>query len=180
MPAIGATCRLAEPEDAPAFHAFLRDPAIHAPIYTLPNPLTLDSIRDFISAHSAERGAGQGLLFVNVDTSGDVVGYQDISIWPQWAAGKLGGAVHPRLQGGGQGTRGAAHGFTWMFDALGLDLICETAALDNVRTARLLEGLGFERKGDVMGRSLDGILRPARVWEMNRTAWEMRREQAPL
>ena len=31
-------------------------------------------------------------------------------------------------------------GFDWLFDVLGLELICETAALDNIRTARLLDG----------------------------------------
>jgi RimJ/RimL family protein N-acetyltransferase len=58
-----------------------------------------------------------------------------------------------------------------MFQALGLDLICSTASLDNVRTARLLDHLGFERMGEVESKRPDGSTRASLVWEVSREAW---------
>lgn len=165
--------RLATPDDANLFHAFLSDPAIHAPIYTLPRPLTPDSVRRFIERHLEERERGEGLLFLNF-SDGGIGGYTDLAIWPHWAAGEMGGAVHPDRQGRRRGILGAERGFTWMFEALGLDLICETAAPDNVRTARLLDHLGFRRMGEVTSHRDDGTSRPSLVWEVTRAEW-MRR-----
>lgn len=167
-----ASSRLAEPEDATIFHEFLSDPQIHAPIYTLPRPLTVDAVRDFINDHLAQREKGIGLLFLNFDDQGRIGGYTDICIWPQWAAGELGGAVHPDRQGKGRGIEGARHSFDWMFDQLGLDLICETASLDNHRTAHLLDGLGFRRMGEILSQRADGSTRPSLVWEVTRTQWQ--------
>ena len=59
--------RLAGPEDAPALLAFLSDPAVHAPIYTLPRPLTEASVEAFITDHLAQQADGEGLLFVRED-----------------------------------------------------------------------------------------------------------------
>lgn len=88
--------RLARPEDAPALFALLSDPAVHAPIYTLPRPLTEASVAVFIETHIAERETGIGLLFVREGEDGRIMGYSDVQVWPHWAAGELGGALHPR------------------------------------------------------------------------------------
>lgn len=170
---LGAS-RLARPEDAPAFLALLSDPAVHAPIYTLPRPLTEGSVAAFIETHVAEREAGIGLLFVTEGEDGRILGYSDVQVWPEWAAGELGGALHPSLHGQGTGGRGAASSFGWMFEALGLDLLCETAALDNVPTQRLLDGLGFRRMGEVVSTRPDGTTRESRVWEISRGEWTAR------
>lgn len=164
--------RLAQVDDAHIFHAFLSDPDIHAPIYTLPRPLTVDAVRAFIAVHLAQRERGEGLLFLNFDASGAISGYVDIVIWPQWAAGELGGAVGKARQGQRRGIEGARRGFDWMFDVLGLDLICETAALDNIRTAKLLDGLGFRRRGEILSEREDGTTRPSLVWEVTRSEWD--------
>ncbi len=58
-----------------------------------------------------------------------------------------------------------------MFDVLGLDVICETAALDNTRTARLLDGLGFRRVGQTISTREDGTKRPSLVWEITQAEW---------
>lgn len=166
--------RLARLEDAPALFGFLCDPAVHAPIYTLPRPLTEDSVRDFIARHLDERRRGDGLLFVTPDEAGRIVGYSDLQIWPDWAAGELGGALHPDRQGRGEGISGAAASFSWMFETLGLDLLCETAAPENIRTAKLLDHLGFERKGEVISTRSDGTTRPSLVWEIDRASWMAR------
>jgi RimJ/RimL family protein N-acetyltransferase len=168
------TSRLARPEDAAGLHALLADPAVFAPIYSLPRPLTEASVADFIAAHLAERAAGEGLLFVREGEGGQVMGYSDVQVWPDWGAGELGGALHPSLHGQGAGGRGAAASFAWMFEALRLDLLCETAALNNVPTQRLLDGLGFRRMGETISTRPDGTTRASLVWEMTRAEWAAR------
>ncbi|MEO0872516.1 MAG: GNAT family N-acetyltransferase [Pseudomonadota bacterium] len=174
LPLTGGHSRRAEPGDAAALCEFLSDPAVYAPIYTLPVPLTDDTVCDFIVDHEAQAAAGEGLLFLRMNETGAVMGYSDFQIWPQWGAGELGGALHPNLQSQGAGARGAAATFDWMFSTLGLDLICETATPDNVRTARLLDGLGFKRMGEVQSTRPDGSTRRSLVWEITRAAWQSR------
>ena len=166
--------RLARPEDAGGLFALLSDPLVHAPIYTLPRPLTEASVAAFIAMHFEERAAGEGLLFVREGEGGQVMGYSDVQVWPDWGAGELGGALHPSLHGKGAGGRGAAASFAWMFEALGLDLLCETAALDNVPTQRMLDGLGFRRMGETLSTRPDGTTRASLVWEMTRAEWAAR------
>ncbi len=166
--------RLARPEDAGGLFALLSDPLVHAPIYTLPRPLTEASVAAFIAMHLEERAAGEGLLFVREGEDGKVMGYSDVQVWPDWGAGELGGALHPSLHGKGAGGRGAAASFAWMFEALGLDLLCETAALDNVPTQRMLDGLGFRRMGETLSTRPDGTTRASLVWEMTRAEWAAR------
>ena len=163
--------RLARLEDGCGLFALLSDPLVHAPIYTLPRPLTEASVSAFIAMHLEERAAGEGLLFVRAGADGQVMGYSDVQVWPEWAAGELGGALHPSLHGKGAGGRGAAASFAWMFEALGLDLLCETAALDNVPTQRMLDGLGFRRMGETLSTRPDGTTRASLVWEMTRAEW---------
>jgi len=168
----GESSRIATIDDAASFHEFLSDPQIHAPIYTLPRPLTVDSVRAFIADHRQQRAQGTGLLFLNFDEQGRIGGYSDICIWPDWAAGELGGAIHPDRQGQRRGVDGARQSFAWMFATLGLDLICETAAPDNHRTAHLLDGLGFHRMGEITSQRADGTTRPSLVWEITRAQWQ--------
>ncbi|WP_337658487.1 GNAT family N-acetyltransferase [Sphingorhabdus sp. Alg231-15] len=171
LPTENVMSRIAVADDASLFHAFLNDPQISAPIYTLPRPLTIEAVEQFIAKHVAEQDKGEGMLFLNFNSDGEIGGYQDICIWPQWAAGELGGAVHPDRQGKRKGIEGAKLGFDWMFDVLGLDLICETAALDNHRTARLLDGLGFKRMGETLSQRDDGTTRASLVWEISKEQW---------
>jgi len=163
--------RLARADNAPGLLAFLSDPAVHAPIYSLPRALTEANVLAFIEDHLAQRAAGEGLLFVRDDGEGTILGYSDIQVWPEWAAGELGGALHPSQHRQGRGTRGAAESFTWKFESLHLDLICETASLENTATQRMLDGLGFARKGEVESTRPDGTTRTSLVWEMTRDDW---------
>ena len=166
--------RLARVEDAASLYALFSDPAVHTPIYTLPRPLTEASVAAFIETHVAEREAGIGLLFVREGENGQIMGYSDVQVWPEFAAGELGGALHPSLHGKGAGGRGAAASFAWMFAELGLDLLCETAALDNLATQHLLDGLGFHRMGEIVSTRPDGSTRASLVWEITRAEWAER------
>lgn len=169
--------RLAHLSDAEPLAEFLRNPAVHAPIYSLPRVITPETIAEFIAAHIEERAQGVGLLFVRTDASGEIVGYSDFQIWPEWAAGELGGALHPSLQNQGRGAAGAASSFDWMFQALHLELICATAALDNIRTAKLLNALGFHRMGEIDSVREDGSMRRSKVWELSKQEWWQRKNQ---
>ena len=175
LPVTDGQSRRAVPYDAPKLLEFLSAPAVHAPIYTLPIPLNSDTVLAFINEHVREAEAGEGLLFVREDSERQIVGYSDIKVWPHWGVGELGGALHPNLQSQGAGARGAAMTFGWMFETLGLELICATAATNNVRTAKLLDGVGFSRMGEVESTRVDGTQRRSRVWEITKAAWLNRR-----
>jgi RimJ/RimL family protein N-acetyltransferase len=116
-------------------------------------------------------------LFLGFDEAGEVAGYSDIQVWPEWSAAEMGGALRADRQSSGQGAKGAIASFDWIFNALGIDLICETASLDNVRTARLLDAIGFSRVGEIVSTRTDGTTRPSLVWEVTREAWLLKRER---
>ena len=170
---------VANKETALAFLKFLDDPAVSAPIYSLPKPITPTSVARFIDAHLAEKKYGEGLLLLNLDPAGRVSAYHDIQFWPEWSACELGGAIHPDLQGKGAGATGAKAAFNWLFETFGVELICETAALDNLRTARLLERLGFTEKAVITCTAPDGTTRPSRYWEITRAQWREQNSPQP-
>ncbi len=58
-----------------------------------------------------------------------------------------------------------------MFEVLGVDVICETAAVDKVRTAHLLDSLGFRRIGETLSTYDDGRKRASLVWEVTEDEW---------
>jgi RimJ/RimL family protein N-acetyltransferase len=58
-----------------------------------------------------------------------------------------------------------------MFEALGLRLIGLTAALDNVRSAKAIDGAGFRRMGEVESTRPDGTVRRSLYWELRREEW---------
>jgi len=171
---LAGTAHVAREKDVDALTALLADPQISEPIYTLPSLINHDTVATFVDRHLDERKRGEGLLMISNDESGAATGYHDIQFWPQWAACELGGAIRSDRQNTGQGGAGAGAAFDWLFQVIGVDLICETAALDNVRTARLLERLGFTYKGEIESKLFDGGLRPSRYWELNKTDWSLR------
>ncbi len=166
-----APSRVAHPSDAQKLLAFLSDPAIHGPIYNLPRPLTVETVLAFIEDKLQAQKRGEGLMFLRFDERGEVLGYSEIDIWPQWGAGDLGGALRTDQQGKRAGVAGAKRTFSWMFDTLKLELIVITGALDNVRTARMMDGLGLKRKGEITSTRPDGGSRQSLVWEIEREAW---------
>lgn len=167
-----APSRVARAADAGALFRFLSDPDIHAPIYNLPRPLTLESVAGFIERKRQQREDGLGLLLLRFDPSGDIIGYSEIDVWPQWGAGDLGGALRKDQQGKRAGVDGARQTFSWMFETLKLELLVATGALDNIRTARLLDRLGFDRKGEITSTRADGSTRQSLVWEVSRSQWQ--------
>lgn len=171
----GSRRRLAAMSDAPAFFDLIADAKISDPIYTLPKPVTAGAARDFIERHLAEKDRGDGLLIFEIDAAGAICAYHDIQFWPDWSAAELGGAVRADRQGSGQGGAGAGAAFDWLFDVIGVDLICETAALDNIRTHKLLERLGFRRIGEIDSDLPGGGVRRSLYFEITRAEWRRAR-----
>jgi RimJ/RimL family protein N-acetyltransferase len=161
---------LATEANAEATLDLLADPAVSEPIYALPKPLTLASVKAWIEDCEDARRRGECLLILNTH-DGHVMGYSKITVWPDRSAAELGGALRANLQSTGAGGAGAAHTIGWIFATLGVRLICLTAALDNVRSAKLIDRMGFRRMGERDAHRPDGTVRRSIYWEMTREEW---------
>lgn len=165
---------VAGPQHVTSLTALLSDPAVSDPIYDLPRPITAESVTRWISDSEALRQAGECILAVNLDDNGQVSGYSRYTIWPDRASGELAGARRADLQNTGSGRLGVAHAVAWMFEGLGLRLIGLTAALDNIRSTKAIDGAGFVRMGEVESVKPDGSVRRSLYWELTREQWRKR------
>jgi RimJ/RimL family protein N-acetyltransferase len=154
----------------------LADPAVSDPVYALPRPFTHASVADWIEHCAQARRAGEGLLILTATPDGTVMGYSKISVWPDRSSAELGGALRATLQNAGSGGTGAAHMIDWIFATLHVRLICLTAALDNIRSAKLIDRMGFNRMGERDAPRADGTIRRSLYWEMGREEWERVRD----
>jgi len=174
LAALGDGRAVATEADAEALAVFLADPAVSDPIYDLPRPITPETVRAWIRTSEAERQRGEGLLTITRDAGGEVISYSKFTVWPERSSAELAGAMRASRQGGGQGGQGALHAFGWMFDSLGVRLIGLTAALDNVRSARLIDAAGFVRMGERGSMRPDGTIRRSLYWELTKEGWHER------
>lgn len=168
---LGARRELAGMQHVDAVLELLSDPAVSDPVYSLPRPLTHDSVAQWIEACEAARRRGEGLLILNIAPDGRIMGYSKISVWPERSSAELGGALRANVQSAGAGGAGAKHTIGWIFDTLHVRLICLTAALDNVRSAKLIDRMGFRRMGEREAVRGDGTRRRSLYWEMTRDEW---------
>ena len=165
---LGANYRLARSEHAAGLTELLVDPRVSDPIYDLPRPTTLRNISDWIAAAQRKHADGEGLLVVMLDAAGGVCGYSCFTVWPEHSAAEIAGGYRAVRQSQGEGKLGAARSFDWIFDAFGVRLIVVTAALDNLRSARVIETAGFQYMGTRLCTRADGTSRESRYWEMHR------------
>jgi RimJ/RimL family protein N-acetyltransferase len=168
---LGPGRSLARREHAAALLDLLSDPAVSDPIYDLPRPFTIETITKWIEHCEALRQRGEGLLFVTHDGQGTIAGYSKVTVWPERSSAELGGALRADRQNSGSGGAGAFQTFGWIFDALQVRLMCLTAALDNVRSARLIDRAGFVRMGERDAVRADGTIRRSIYWELTREGW---------
>jgi len=161
-------------DHADAVLAFLSDPAVSAPIYDLPRPLTHETVQAWIADAISRNARGEALLGLRIGDDGNVLSYSLFTVWPERSAAEIAGAVRSDLQNHGGGKVGAARSFGWMFDALKVRLLCVTAALDNVRSARVIEAAGFRPLGERISTRPDGATRRSLYWEMSREDWLQR------
>lgn len=157
--------------DIEALTELLCDPRVSDAVYDLPRPITVQTIGEWVRRCQEGRARGEGLLLLTRDAEARLSGYSKITVWPELSAAELAGAIRADRQSAGQGGAGAWRTIDWMFEALGVRLICLTAALDNVRSARLIEAMGFVRMGEREAVTDDGATRPSLYWEMTRDAW---------
>ncbi len=169
---LGPNREIAEMKHVPGLVALLSDPRVSGPIYDLPRPITTESVTRWVAERQAERLAGEGVLVVTLDEHGKVAGYSDITVWPERASAEIAGAIRADLQGKGQGGSGMQKSFAWIFETLGVRLMCLTAALDNVRSQKGIDAAGFRRMGEREVVRPDGTTRNSVYWELTREAWE--------
>jgi RimJ/RimL family protein N-acetyltransferase len=159
---------------------FLADPAVSDPIYDLPRPFTASSVAAWIGDAEGLRRRGEGLLILTIFPDGTVTGYSKISVWPDRSSAELGGALRANLQNAGAGGAGAAHTIGWIFDTLRVRLICLTAALDNIRSAKLIDRMGFHRMGERDAIRPDGSIRRSLYWELTVDQWNALKARAEI
>lgn len=169
---LGPARILADRSHAAAVFDLLSDPSVSEPIYALPRPLTEASVAAWIEECEELRKRGEGLLILNQRDDGPVTGYSKITVWPDRASAELGGAIRANLQNAGAGGAGAAHTIGWIFERLCVRLICLTAALDNIRSSRLIDRIGFRRMDERDVLRPDGSIRRSHYWEMTREEWQ--------
>lgn len=168
---LGPGRAIARPADAADFARFLTDPRVSDAIYDVPRPITEDNVRRWIVEGETQWRAGRRLLILNREATGEIASYSDITVWPEHSAAELAGAIAPSRQNEGQGGSGALHTFGWIFETLGVRLMCLTAAPENVRSARLIEAAGFVPMGVRDAVRSDGAVRRSLYWEMTREQW---------
>lgn len=172
---ISPATRLAGPRDVDGLVALLADPRVSGPIYDLPRPIDAVRISGWIDLALRLRDAGEALLTVSEDADGAIGGYSWFTVWPERSSAEIAGARRADQQNQGGGTAGAARSFGFMFEVLGVRLVGLTAALDNVRSARVIEAAGFVDMGERLSIAPDGAARRSRYWEMSREDWLTRR-----
>lgn len=164
----------AELKHVPGLARLLADPRVSGPIYDLPRPITEESITRWVAESQAQALAGEALLLVTLDEADEVAGYSRITVWPEHLSAELAGAMRADLQNSGRGGAGMAHSFGWIFETLGVELMCLTAALDNVRVQKGIDAAGFVRMGERDAVRPDGTVRKSVYWEMTREQWRQR------
>jgi RimJ/RimL family protein N-acetyltransferase len=177
---LGPDCEVAASDHVEGLVKFLSDPAVSGPIYDLPRPISIATIMAWVEESARLQARGEALLIIRKDEDGETVAYSRFTVWPQRSSAELAGASRSDRQGKGQGKAGAARNFDWMFETLGVRLVCLTAALDNVRSAKVIEAAGFQRMGERDAVRPDGSVRRSLYWEMTREQWLARRPRVPV
>lgn len=168
---LDADCTAASESDVQALTHLLADPSISTAIYDLPSPITPETVSAWVTDAQAKRRRGEALLTVRTATDGTIYSYSYFTIWPELAAAEIAGGFRVERQGEGLGKTGALRSFAWMFEALKVRLICVTAALDNMRSAKVIEAAGFTPMGERQAHRADGSVRRSLYWEMSIEQW---------
>lgn len=168
---MGGRRRLVTRDDCERLRAFFAEPSVSDWIYDLPKPCTLENVRAWVGERLERAGRGECVLSIIVDDDGSVLSYADVEVWPERSSAELAGAMRADRQNSGSGSANALGTFRWIFETLGVRLMCLTAALDNVRSQKLIDNAGFVRMGERDGVRPDGTTRRSVYWEMTREQW---------
>lgn len=168
---ITPTARVATAADVAGLVELLSDERVSGPIYDIPRPIDEARIGAWVEQSLALRERGEALLTVTPDPDGVIAAYSRITVWPERSSAELAGAQRADRQNSGQGAAGAARSFGFMFEVLGVRLVGLTAALDNIRSAKVIEAAGFRPMGERLSQLSDGGSRRSLYWEMTREDW---------
>lgn len=174
---LGPGYRPATAQDAEGLLELLADPEVSNPIHDLPRPLTHESIRSWVLDAQARQRQGEAVFAIMIDSTDEIVSYSYFTVWPERSSAEIAGAYRGDAQSMGAGKAGAACSFDWMFEHLGVRLIGVTAAIDNVRSAKVIEAAGFTFFGERDSVRPDGSTRQSRYWEMMRKDWRKLKAQ---
>lgn len=163
--------RVVTKNDLDALFDFFLVPEVSGPLYTIEKPVTRENVAAHIQRKIEAQKRGEGILTAMFDDDGRIVSFMDHMIWPQWSAAEFGGGMRPERQSLGTGRSGIFSGIDWVFDTLGVNLLCFTAALDNVRSIKLIDAMGMRRMGEITSKGPGGITRQSLVWEMTADEW---------
>jgi RimJ/RimL family protein N-acetyltransferase len=155
----------------PALYELVRDPAVSDPIYIIAKPVTPASVAVWAAEMIAAQGRGEGLTLMNFDVEGALIGFTEALVWPDFAAGEIGGALRADHQGRGEGPTGFVAIVDWLFDEIGVRRIALTAATDNLRSQKMIDRAGFVRRGEIDSLRPDGSIRRSVYWELEREVW---------
>ena len=114
-------------------------------------------------------------MTLTLDDSGEAAAYLKFTVWPDRASAEVGGAVRADRQNSGRSAIGAGEMFNWIFETFGVRLVGLTAAVDNIRSIRMIDATGFARMGERDCLRPDGTARRSIYWEMSRDAWRRHR-----
>lgn len=163
--------RIAAPGDVAGLVELLSDPRVSGPIYDIPRPIDAEHIGAWVEQSSRLRDRGEALLTVTPGADGRLAAYSRFTVWPDRSSAEIAGARRADQQNSGEGAAGAARSFGFMFEVLGVRLVGLTAALDNVRSAKVIEAAGFKPMGERLSPLPDGGTRRSLYWEMTREDW---------
>lgn len=166
--------RRAGPQHVAGLTRLLADPRVSDPIYDLPRPINEENVGRWVAESAALAERGECLLMVNLDEAGEVSGYSRITIWPERSSAELAGAARADRQNSGQGREAVSRSIASIFEHLGVRLVGLTAAVDNVRSAKAIDGAGFRRMGERESLRPDGTVRRSLYWELTRDEWVLR------
>lgn len=167
-----AVSRIVTLDDLDALYDFFARPEVSDPIYTVEKPVTRDSVARHIERKTAAHEKGEGFMLASFDEAGSVTGYYDFTVWPQWSAAEFGGAMRPDQQSIGRGREGIFRSIDFVFETLGVNRLCFTAAHDNIRSIKLIDAMGMTRMGEVTSKAPGGQTRQSLVWEMTASDWK--------
>ncbi len=156
---------LVEPRHAGEILELLKDERVSGDVYTLPRPFSIASITAWIEDHQVQARAGEGLLLYGRDDDGEIMSITDFQFWPKWSACEFGGVIAYAHQNQSLGTKGITFMCDFAFTTIGVQLITLTTSLDNIRSQKIIEHLGFKQMGEVDSVRPDGSVRRSLYWE---------------
>ena len=146
-------------EDARAIQPLAGRREIAAMTRSIPHPLSLEQIEDWLKQRTAEMQEGTGVTFAIVlESTGDLIGATGLHVDAEHRCAEMGFWIAVPCWGKGYATEAARAVVQYGFEALGLNRIHAHHMTKNPASGRVLEKAGLRR---------EGLLRQAiRKWDL--------------